>query len=227
MTLGTSIFLSVVILSTVILFVMTMDRWNWKRIVRWVVFLTLGLVVIFAVTLVGIYISGDHPHYRTEERSKLQTEFFGIPLRATVADVKFTKGEPSVREGEDHWIYRFYKRESYYAKMDSVSYLVQFRNKRVRYISFISNTSEGYWQIGQPFLLGFGIGSTYKEVQKKLGEPTNISTSSDDLGRIYSYDKLNVFFVFAKSSVYGYGIFDPREGPIKFLSEKSTPSNAK
>lgn len=36
MTLGTGLFLSALILSLVILYSVTRDRWNWRRLVFWV-----------------------------------------------------------------------------------------------------------------------------------------------------------------------------------------------
>jgi hypothetical protein len=218
MTLGTSIFLSAVILSVVILFTMTKDRWNWKRIARWAVFFSLGLVVIVLLT-----VAGRHLYSMIEERPKPQTEFFGIPLQATVADVKFAAGEPTIKEGEDYWIYQ---KMSYFSKKIAAEYLVDFENGRVWFILYRSYKDNNYGTV-HPRLLGFTFGSSYQEVIKKLGKPSSISNSSDDLEKTYSYDKLNVFFAFRQSAVYAYGIFNPQEGTLKYRSENPTPSNTK
>jgi hypothetical protein len=213
MTLGTSIVIAAVLLSVVILFAVTKDRWNWKRIIRWAVFLPLGLAVIAAV---GVYV-----YLRIEERPKPQNEFFGIQLRAMAADVKFAKGEPSAKkEDEDRWIYYV---GSSSAGREAGQYHVKFKNGRVRFVLYRAASPE----ISYPYLLGFTIGSSYQQVQEKLGSPSHTSTSSDDLARIFSYDRLNTFFSFSQSEVVAFGIFDPQTGPVRFISEKSEPKSEK
>jgi hypothetical protein len=212
MTLGTSIFLSTLMLSVVILFVVTKDRWNWKRIVRWAFVLPLGLAVIAAA---GVYM-----YLHLQDQPKVQDDFFGIQLQATVADVKFTKGEPSAKDGEDRWIYNVG-----FSSDDEkdAQYLVQFKNGRVRFVIYSAEPSI----IVNPYLLGFTIGSHYQEVQKKLGAPSHTATSADDLDRMLSYDRFNSFFSFRQSKLAAYGVFDPQEGPMRFRSEKSEPKSEK
>jgi hypothetical protein len=60
------------------------DRWKWKRIVKWAV----GLPVLLALIGAG----GFWAYFRYDERPKPQTEFGGLKLGATEADVKFIRG---------------------------------------------------------------------------------------------------------------------------------------
>lgn len=87
MEIGAGIFLSAVLLGTVWLYVATKDRWNWKKILLWPLAIVLGLSVIGAA---GIYINDW-----VQDRPKKELGLWGIQLGASIADVKFAKGEPS------------------------------------------------------------------------------------------------------------------------------------
>jgi hypothetical protein len=99
---------------------------------------------------------------------------------------------------------------------------VQFRDTKVRYITYWSSED----QIINPDLLGFSIGSSYNEVVKKLGQPSSISTSTDGLKRLLSFEKYQAFFEFSQGKVLSYGIYAPSTGPIKFHNEVNAASPA-
>ena len=203
MTIGTSIFFSSLALSLVILFAVTKDRWNWRKIAKWL----LGApVLILSITAISFYL---YDHW--EERLRPQSEFFGIHLRAVQADVKFAKGEPTVVEKDGYWAYHV----GTTASKDSAQYLVLFKDARVRSILYSTDGSE----IINPYLLGFSHGDEYASVLKKLGPPSFVSVSSDELSRMLSYDSLNAIFVFRASRLETYGIFDPAHGPMRFNNE--------
>lgn len=75
MPLGTGLFLSALVLSLVILYAVTKDRWNWRRIALWSTIgpLTAVLVISAVVYLVGWW----------EDRPKPLESFYGIALRAS------------------------------------------------------------------------------------------------------------------------------------------------
>ena len=101
-------------------------------------------------------------------------------------------------------------------------YLIQFKEGRIRYILYTASES----QIVNPYLLGFTLGASYQDVEEKLGQPSHLTNSTDELDRMFSYDKLNVFFSFKKGRAIAYGMYQPADGPMKFRDEAagSAPS---
>src|SRR5215471_21450216 len=105
MSLGTSIFLSSLVLAFVALFIATKDRWSWKKIILWPF---AGLILIA---------SGSWVYSTIEARPKIQTSFWDIPLGATEGDVKFLKGAPdamSKTKDKDTWEYVFKSGSGYF-----------------------------------------------------------------------------------------------------------------
>ncbi len=212
MTLGEGIFLSAVLLSAVGLFIATKDRWNWKRIVKWAIGLPLVLVAVLAAGLWG--------YAKFEDRPTAQTEFEGLRLAATPTDVRFLKGTPVERHStDDRWVF---PAQSGSAEPDDAVLIVQFREGRLRHITYWANER----QIFKPYLLGFTIGSDYEAVLKKIGEPSNVSASPDGLSRVLSFAKYNVFFEFERGQVRTFGIFDSKTGPVRFSEEAGHAASA-
>ena len=203
MTLGTGIFFSSLALSLVVLFAVTKDRWNWKKITKWVI---VAPVLLLSATALCIYVYG-----LWEERLTPQSEFFGLQLRAVPADVKFAKGEPTKVEEDGYWAYHV----GTTASKDRAQYLVKFKDGRVRSVLYGTDGSE----IINPYLLGFSHGADYDSVLRKLGPPSFVSVSKDELRRMLSYEAFNVFFAFRASKLETYGIYDPAHGPMKFKDE--------
>ncbi|NWB32089.1 hypothetical protein [Pseudomonas gingeri] len=204
MSVGTGIFLSALLLSAVILFVATKDRWNWKRILKWGLLLPTTLAASLGI---GLYI-----YDWQSDRPVSQVNFNNIPITATPADVKFLKGEPTSKEGDNRWLYNANHEPE---ASNPAKYIVKFKDNHIHYIMYFSGESIHY----HPYLLGFSDGSSYEDVQTKLGTPSHTSQSYDELNRIISYDKLNVFFSFREGRVYAYGIYQPEFGPLKFQSQ--------
>lgn len=214
MSIGDGIFLSAILFSIVGLYAATKDRWNWKLIAKWGFTLPVSVLAIFAL---GIWIYSTY-----EERPTSQKSFEGLKLSSTPADVRFLKGEPMAKHStEDRWVYDAHSGSS---QPEDAVVLVQFRDGKVRYITYWANER----QIVNPYLLGFSIGSEYDAVIKKLGQPNHISTSADGLNRLLSFDKYRTVFEFEQGKVRTYGIFDPSMGPMKFNKEaEALPSSAK
>lgn len=210
MSVGDGIFLSAVLLSIVGIYVTTKDRWNWKRIAKWT--LTLPIVVLSILSL-GIWIYSAY-----EDRLIAQESFEGLRLSSTPADVRFLKGEPIAKYStEDRWVYDAHSGS---AQPEDSVVLVQFRDGKVRHITYWANER----QIVHPYLFSFSIGSEYDAVIKKLGQPSHVSTSANGLNRLLSFEKYRVFYEFERGKVKTYGIFDPTTGPLKFSSEAETPA---
>jgi hypothetical protein len=197
MTLGTGIFLSSIIISLVILFGITKERWNWKKIVIGLILASVGLCIV----LFGAIWSYEQYHNRVTP----QTEFRSLKLTNTKADVKFIKGAPDVIK-DDVWFYN-------YSNNDGFNLIVWFEGEHIWIIQ--SRGSAKY----SSEICGISIGSGYSEVLNKFGSPSNISYSNDNLERILSYEKYNVFFQFKENEVVAIGIFDPAIGTFKFKDE--------
>jgi|GEM_PF-3060197 len=198
MELGTGIFWSAIFLGMVALFIATKDRWNWKRILLW------PLGVIATLVVVGMLIGYLSEQYRN--RPKKLTELWGVSLTDTYSDVKFKKGEPTKCIENDNWFYKLNQTsEGFYA--------IRFKNDRVRMITYVGPMYNG------PSIPGVGHYDSPQELDKKLGPPSYVSRSKDELRRIYSYEKFNIVAEFKHGEIWGLGIYDPANGPIKFKEE--------
>lgn len=202
MSLGTSIFLSVVLLSVVILFAATKDRWNWKRIAKWAVATPL---VLAALIFGGAYLQDIW-----QSRLTPQTSFEGFSLAASPADVKFAKGEPHKVESDNQW--------TYYSDDKQAAYQVQFRDNKLRYVLYFATDNK----YANPYLLNLSKGDTTEEVKERLGEPTKVDTTENGLIRTFSYDKYNAIYTLEKNRIVAYGIYDPSQGLLKFSRADSS-----
>src|SRR6185295_18002843 len=113
---------------------------------------------------------------------------WGIKVGATPNDVTFLKGKPSRGGGDDEqqWIYE--KGEKNY-------YLVMF-TKEKRLFHFVLCESTESYSTECPWIESISIGDSVQSVEKRFGTPSNVSTSRDQLQRVYAYDKYQVFFSF-------------------------------
>jgi len=216
MSLGTSIFLSSILFAIIILFIVTKDRWNWKKIILWPM---LVVVAVLILLIGGYYIY----QYIYESKSKvpdiyeskldlaeIQTNFWGISLDSTKSDIKFLKGNASYKESNDrHWVYAIGERSGIH---------ITFKNDKIYYIIYFGKRPYG------PPLQGVYIGAGYDEIIGKFGSPSYVSMSEDELQRTLSYDKYNLTFGFKEAKVYLYGIYNPAFGPVKFPKEKNVTS---
>ena len=246
MSIGTSIFLSVILLSLVLLFNATKDRWKWKKII---LFSICGLVALclFAIGTNWLYktISNLLPY---------QDTFRDIPISASKSDVKFLKGEPSGKSVEgnlERWEYRP-GYSIYYVgfKGDKIRSISHFHNQplfdvawrkteeckeqeRLEHIRKHPHLGPDYqmnpfyvgskcqWpSYADPMIQGIGQESDQETVIKKFGTPSYVSVSKDDLTRVLSFKKYGVFFTLGQNQVVWYGIYNPTFGPIKLKEEK-------
>jgi len=240
MELGTGIFLSAIFLGAVALFIATKDRWNWKKILLWPLGVIVGLLV---VGWAAAYVYDQY-----EARPKKVDELWGIKLGASVADVKFSKGEPTQaalqpayigrytrllaeedefksrlraekkaqepapqekandRKDENIWVYLHAQYADYY---------INFKNGKVRYVAYYGEKSYA------PTISKINPYSTLGELEEELGQASHVSRSKDELDRIYSFERFNIFAHFRKSEIIGFGIYDPSAGPPLEIEERS------
>jgi hypothetical protein len=163
----------------------------------------------------GVYLYGAWA-----DRPASQTKFGEISLAATPADVLFVKGEPKLKEGPELWLYNAGTGS---AAHDAAQYLVRFKDGQLRFVLYTARAE----QIVNPSLMGFDIGASYDEVTKRLGQPSRISISENQLDRMISYENYNTFFSFNRGKIVAYGMYQPKSGPMAFRSEAAPPSSAK
>jgi hypothetical protein len=146
--------------------------------------------------------------------------FFDVQLGASPADVRFALGNPDDIVGEENkrWAYHVGDIDA----KRSAMYFVRFRDGRVAEVFYLASRNS----YSAPNFLGFTHGSDYSAVLERLGPPSFTSVTEDELTRMLSYEKLNVFFSFKASKLEAYGIYNPANGPMKF-SVESAPTEKK
>lgn len=208
MSLGTSIFLSAILLGIISLFIATKDRWNWKRIAFWPIAIFISITVVAGVIFWIYSVVTELPHK--------QTIFWNLPLKAIKSDVKFLKGEPSrvdnVKNKGDVWV--FISKKGY--SDDEPLYLVYFKDNKLYAILY----SGPY--LGSPGIQGLDIGSPQETITEKFGTPSYVDVSDDELRRLQSYEKFNVFFYLRENKVYAFGMYDPASGPMQFEHKETS-----
>ncbi len=191
MGLGAGILLSAMVIGLVLLYGQTRDRWRWKK-----VFLT-----ALVVTVIVACVAWAYSEY--ENRITAQSEFLSISLGSKVSDVRFIKGNPDMASMDGGvWIFNDSKKKA--------ELLVLFRDTVVKAVLYIGDC----FYCNQMF--GLGIGASYEKVKEKVGEPTSVSISPDQLKRLASFEKWNVVFILKENKVINFGIYDPKLGPVVF-----------
>jgi hypothetical protein len=211
-SLGLGILLSALLIAFVTLFLVTRHEWNWRLILRRLTLVAIGAVPL--ALLVYYFLSRpESPH-----------EYWNVVLEAPKADVRVIKGQPSEGGTTDVWIY--YQRCAFVscfpAQRDSANafYQVGFVNGRVHYIQFSGPPGGGEHVLirrrSGGYFLNLWAGCCFEpSLPTLLGAPTLVSTSSDGLTRLYSYDRYNIFVAVKENFVYALGIFDPAKGPFQ------------
>lgn len=208
MSSGTAIFLSALMLALVGLYAATKGRWNWKRLIKWVVGVPVALMVIGGL--------GTWAYVTYENRPAPQYELGSVKLGESMDEVRFRKGEPSKRHSEDLWEFNDGSSE----RPGESLYVVRFKEGKVQSVRYLALGSKIY----NPSLQGFTIGSLYDEVIEKLGPPSNVSTSKDGLSRLLSFEKYRTIYGFERAKVDMLGVYDPKHGPVTFAVEATGPA---
>lgn len=199
MEIGTGIFLGLLFIGVVTLYIFTRDRWNWRKIIL--------RPAIWLVSLICVISFGMWGKTIFDNRVTAVTEFMGVKLTDTQADIKFKKGKAADESGG---AWGFKDSEGNYETS------VLFRESRVRAVQYLGTCT--YCNN----VFGLGVGTTYERLVEKLGEPSHVDTSDDALMRITSFEKWNLVFHLAEGKVIGYGIFDKAAGPLKFAKQPIT-----
>jgi hypothetical protein len=185
MEIGMGIFLSSVLISLVLLYRFTRDRWNWK--------------IIAAAPLLLAMVGGAYYYYeevmpKPPKPIKPYTGHGGVNLGMTYNDVVFLLGKP---ESE---------------KIIDSSIWLKYSGMRVGFDKDAKLANRIWVWSSNCFTLNvanISACSGIDKLVKKFGEPSKIETSKDGLRRIYFYPNYHLALAFAKNKVEVVAIFDP------------------
>jgi hypothetical protein len=109
-----------------------------------------------------------------------------------------------------------------YPAYDGRIYIYFTPEEDIRFLVYYRTESYGGLEIGN-----ISISDRYDKVLKKFGNPDTVSISKDNLTRITSYKKYNVFFEFEKNKVTSLGVYNQKYGPIEYKEYRSpSPTGA-
>ncbi len=190
MELGTGVFLSAIFLGMIALFVATKDRWAWKRIFLKGVGGTIALIAIIGL--------GTWSYVLYSERAVPQDELSGIKLGMTEQEVKYLKGEPTeISKEGGNWIY-----------IDNNEYKSPYA------VKFKDGVAVGLWtwktvKASLPYVTHISSYANTKDIEEKLGKPTQVSMSKDGFTRMVIYENYRVWFALRQEQIEAVGVFDP------------------
>jgi hypothetical protein len=202
MTLGTGIFLSAVVISIVMLFSITKDRWSWrkgfKRIgIALLVLICVGVAIYFAWAPIQAFV----------DRPKPFQELGGVKVGASQDDVKFLKGLPdaactiSTLKDWSLWAYRLTTAED----KSPTWLIVTFMGAHGAWSIYIRSDDAEFNQA--PVLEHVDKFETVESINKRFGPATEIRPSDDGLSREYAFRRYNLRVAFTQGHVSNYGIF--------------------
>jgi hypothetical protein len=203
-------------ISTVMLYRFTYDRWNWGGLVRRTL-KTMGAVIAFVVLAWGvIYAINEY----TPGPSR-QTDFAGLSLGMTMQEVQYIKGRPTAvyepapggskfkllknaNKLDEGITPRDYLDWGYDADKDHrVSVEFDEETKQVSSIMCYSSSS-----LECPKLLDIYDGTSERDLVRRLGTPS--ASSFESTAKRIEYKQYNLIFYLAKEQVYMYGIKAPK-----------------
>lgn len=209
MELGTGVFLSALFLGTIALFVATKDRWNWKKILLW----PIGLIFSISLISIGAYFL----YQKYEKWPRTATGLWEVYLYQKKTDVKFKKGNPQ-NINDNLWTYEIDKYGNYcYVLFGEDG---EMKDKVLRIFFY----GDSFYKISNPFLEDVLKSSSYKDLEDKIGKPSSMSISEDELSRTYCYDNYNIAVEFQQDNLKGIGIYIPKYGAIGYARESNATS---
>lgn len=178
-------------LALVILFAVTKDRWDWRRLSKRVV----TLVIVGSALIASIAWAVRWNDLRPKRVDSLA----GVSLRSPASEVMFRLGEPA-EQSDKVWTYTHYDRKMH----------VGFDEHRVSRILIqpIGNCSEMLQRIGD--------GSDYDELLARLGKPDTVKDADDGKVRVLFFDRYQSVFFCEGGKVTAFGIYDPERTEKKF-----------
>jgi hypothetical protein len=228
MSIGTAIFLSSLVLATVILYGITKDRWRWRRIVARTA-LTLALFALATIVVLSAIAIGRY-YYETSTKPLVpqteplvpQTEYAGLRLGMSPDEVMYIKGYPSnvvdetpkqnpfdafintkdLKQGERVQDYR----EWLYENNQQGSIGVTFNPEKTAVVVIECLSFDRLRRC--PSIAGVSHGDSEQEVIQKLGSPD--VSRIEGLNKYLTYRPLGLQLSLTKEQIFGLSINDPK-----------------
>jgi len=208
MSLGTAVFLSSLVLASVILYAITKDRWRWRRIIVRAALALAAIAVLTGTVFSGLYF-WNLPVGR-------QTEYAGLRLGVSPDEVLYVKGypavvlvtdapasedNPSVVRTSDLEIGKRVQDYQYWGYEDDDRNITVVFNPEKTAVFAIRCYSRD--RLGRcPSIAGVFDGDSEQEVIRKLGLPD--SSPIRDGNKFLRYDSIGITLVeLAREQVYG------------------------
>lgn len=183
MELGTGIFLSAILISFVLLFRATKDRWNWKKIFGYP-----------AILMLVAGVGGGGWWYYTEMIPKPSTSAKDVELGTTYSDVIFKKGKPTNEEVD----------EDGEKKLEYPGLQVMINTEGV--VENIWIWGDNCWDFSGN---NFSACSGGKELLERFGPPDEVENSEDLTTRLYTFNRYNFKVGVTKDEVVMAAVFNP------------------
>ena len=210
MAIGTGLFLGLAVWALVWVFVKTMDRWKWRRIILWLALVFVVLPVLGFAAWLG--------YEYWDSRPRPVTQYYGINLGDSKEDVLYEKGTPVDVEEDPTKDEQFrtivevkdipagksindYHYWVYHGERDSrdPDVTVKFSRQTQRVVSVACYT---FLSPYCPSLLGAGEGTSEEWFYKTLGPPSR--TTLENSVKTIEYAKFNVSYMLTKKEAYGF-----------------------
>ncbi|MDQ0997016.1 hypothetical protein QFZ34_002198 [Phyllobacterium ifriqiyense] len=221
MSLGTGVFLSVLVVSLLVLFLQTKDRWSWRKIAL----RSFGLVILCGIGIWG-YIT-------YQSRPIIQTDYLNLSLGISKEEAIYRLGEPSgsYREPteEEKETFPIWMKDDLILANQAGKYPYGKSAKDYNYWHW-EKTSNPRTDVGFednklvrircfavagtycPPVLGIGTGYSEEHVIQRLGPPEKSQLTSDT-SKAFEYPKLNLTVDFGAQKVYAITVKEFKKAP--------------
>jgi len=183
MSAGEGIFYGLVFLGIIYLYIQTKDRWNWKKIVIWI----LGLFVVTIVLIVAAIFAEDlfkklsFNKFDNSSTPKIITGMNGIELGAKISDVVFKTGAIKDKKQEDVY---------FFPSDDNKRFAIDKESKTVRSIQHICSSNDlTYPNTYSPKINGVMCGDSEFDIFMSYGkEKINVLCNKGGSGNFRRYE---------------------------------------
>jgi hypothetical protein len=193
MTYRLTIIISLLLLGIVVLYLRKKEGWDWDKVA--LVF-TITLIIIVICASIGVFI-----FVKMSAKPKTQTSFWDLNLDSSRASIEFLKGMPMEVTDDGFWIY------TSKIKGKPEMYFLKFKDDHLWIVGFLKGGLKG-----GPGLQGFKQGSRIDKIEDFFGKPSRLMEMNPNLGKLYLYDKYNVFFLIQGNQVSSYGAYSASKG---------------
>jgi hypothetical protein len=213
---GLAIFLGSVVLTLVMLYGITKDRWRWRRIAK-----LCALILVTPVALVGVFIAGWYVWGRLPAATYPQTEYAGLRLGIGPDEVIYIKGYPPEVLGPPDKGYEWagqtviytenlekgervedYKNWSYDDSFKRIE--VTFNTEKTAVVDILCYSSDS--QRRCPPIFGVADGDSEQDVIRKLGPPG--TSRIEGVTKHISYPAVGIDLWLGKERVYMLSIYN-------------------